>query len=280
MGRFGLDYESLRQLHPGLVYCAISGYGAEGPLAQKAGHDLNYLARAGVLGFTGPKDGPPQVPGVQMADLGGGLYAVIGILAALQARAKTGEGRFVDVAMCEASLSLAIYGFASWAGGLSLGRGADMLMGGLAVYRCYETKDGRHVSLASLEPKFWSAFCKGVGIEVDLKAVTPGPHQAEWMAKLEGIFATRTLAEWQAFSEEHDCCLEPVLTPEETMADAQHEARGIFEMREGLPHLRTPAGPPAEGAAPRQGADTDAILSEAGLDEAAIQTLREVGAAK
>jgi len=281
MARFGLGYEALKALHPGLVYCAITGYGQDGPLAQRAGHDLNYLARAGVLGFTGPKDAPPQVPGVQLADVGGGaLYGVIGILAALQARATTGEGRFVDIAMCEGALSFGLFGFASRFGGLRFPRGEEILMGGIAPYRCYETSDGRHVSLASLEPKFWIAFCQGVGIQPDLQALAPGPHQARIGAELTKIFRSKTLAEWSAFADEVDCCLEPVLTPEEARSEPQHVARGVFVERAGLPHIRTPVAAPAEGPAPKQGADTNAILKDAGFDDEAIAALRDAGACR
>ncbi len=268
MKRFGLDYESLKAIHPGLIYCAITGFGQDGPAKNRAGHDLNFLARAGVLGVTGPSDGPPQVPGVQLADIGGGaLYGVVGILAALQGRSQSGGGSFVDISMAEGAASFALFGFGCRS--MGLGRGQDMLMGGIAPYRTYETSDGRHMALASLEPKFWSAFCAAAGIEVDMRALVPGPHQPEWIAKLEAVFAGKDFAAWCTIAEEVDCCLEAVLTPEEAEADAQHRHRGLFERRPvtggDVLHLRTPVAPPAEGPAPAQGEQSEAILAEAGF---------------
>lgn len=274
LARLGLGHDVLLATHPGLIVCAITGYGQDGPLASRAGHDLNYLARAGVLGFTGPADGPPQPPGMQVADVGGGLYGVIGVLAALHERARTGAGKVVDVAMSEAAASFAIFGFGLRAGGLDPGRGRDVLMGGIAPYRTYATRDGGAVALAALEPKFWMAFCAGVGIPAEMQALVPGPHQAALQEKLEALFASRTRDEWTAFGEAHDCCLEPVATPEEALAAPQVLARGLVAREGDALHLGTPAGKPAAGPAPRQGADTDAILREAGLSEDDIAALR------
>lgn len=276
MARLGLGYDQLRDRHPGLVYCAITGYGQDGPLADRAGHDLNYLARAGLLAHMGPEDRPPQVPGVQIADIGGGgLFAVIGILAALQRRQRSGEGGFVDISMCEGSLAFTVFGLMSHLGGMALPRGAGMLMGGIAPYQTYETSDGRYVTLAALEPKFWMAFCAGAGIEAGMDALAPGPHQAQWKAKLTDLFKQKTRAEWEAFAEQHDCCLEPVLGPDEVLTDAQHAARGVFvEGPGGLPQPTTPAGQPLAGAkAPAQGEHTAEVLREAGFDEASIARL-------
>ncbi len=276
LDRLGLGYDELKVINPRLIVCAITGYGQDGPLKDRAGHDLNYLARAGVMGFTGPTGGAPQVPGVQVADIGGGaLYAVIGILGALQQRERTGEGSFVDVSMCEGALSFAAFGLGLRAGGLVAPRGDDMLMGGVAVYGTYRTQDGRYVSLASLEPKFWTAFCNGVGIPVRLDALAPGPHQPEVRAQLEGIFAERTRDEWAAFAAEHDCCLEPVLDAAELLDDPQHQARGVFAG--GLGTMRTPAAPAGEGPAPSQGEQSETILREAGLSADAITALRDAG---
>src|SRR5690606_10796952 len=127
--------------------------------------DLNYLARAGVLGMTGPADRPPQVPGVQLADIGGGaLYAVIGILAALEGRQRTGRGRFVDVSMCEGATAFGLFGLMNALAGQMAARGQDLLMGGIAPYGTYATRDEKAVALAALEPKFWMTFCAAVGL--------------------------------------------------------------------------------------------------------------------
>jgi crotonobetainyl-CoA:carnitine CoA-transferase CaiB-like acyl-CoA transferase len=272
--RLGLGYAALREKNPRLVYCAITGYGQTGPLAHRAGHDLDYLARAGVLGLTGPEGGPPQVPGVQMADVGGGaLFAVAGVLAALTARATSGEGRFVDVSMCEGALAFGLFGLMSRYGGMGTIAGADVLGGGIAPYNTYETKDGKAIALAALEPKFWMAFSKGVGMPLDLEALVPGPHQREGKRKVAELIAARTRDEWASFAEQHDCCLEPVLEPDELPRDPQHLARGVFTTAAlaggaTLPIPRTPlAAPFAEiEPAPRHGQHTREVLAEAGLD--------------
>ena len=188
LDRLGVSHATLLAANPRLVICALTGYGQTGPLAKRAGHDLNYLARAGVLGFQGPTDGPPAVPAVQMADIGGGLWSVIGVLAALAEREKTGRGKLVDVSMHEASMPFAIASFGQGFAGTPPRRGDEALIGGIAPYNTYATKDGRAVALAALEPKFWMAFCAGVGLEPQLEALVPGPHQTAIKAKVAALF--------------------------------------------------------------------------------------------
>jgi len=283
LAKMGLGWDVLHATHPGLVYCAITGYGQTGPLAQRAGHDLDYLARAGVLGFTGPEAGPPQVPGVQVADIGGGaLFAVSGILAALHARHETGLGRMVDVSMCEGSLAFATFGFGCFAGGSEAPAGGEVLMGGIAPYNTYVTKDGKMVALGALEPKFWTAFCVAAGIEPSMEALLPGPHQAAWKKRVGDAIRARTRDEWAAIGRERDCCIEPVLEPGETFVDEQHVARGMFVRDpEGRLQPRTPIASLAEaGAAPKQGEHTDAVLRDAGFSGEEIAALRASGAAR
>jgi len=279
LDRLNLSHATLREANPRLVVCALTRYGQDGPLAKRAGHDLNYLARAGVLGFQGPADGPPQVPGFQLADFGGGLWCVVGILAALAERARTGEGSVVDIAMIEASMGFALGGFGLAFAGAAPARGGEALIGGIAPYNTYATKDGRYVTLAALEPKFWLAFCAGAGIESDMTAMLPGPHQAALKAKLAGIFATKTRDEWAAFGAQHDCCLEPVLTPDEARADAHLTARGVFFAMGAIPQMRTPVTPKdaTHTLPPKQGEHTIAILREAGIDDAQIEAMRAEG---
>ena len=278
--RLGLGHALLRRTNPRLVVCALTGYGQSGPLARSAGHDLNYLARAGVLGMHGPAGAPPQVPGFQLADIGGGLWCVAGILAALQRRATTGEGSLVDVSMLESSMAFAFSGFGQLFGGQVPPRGRGPLTGGLALYNTYATRDGRFVALAALEPKFWAAFCAGAGLEVDMGALVPGPHQDALRETLRALFVSRTRDEWEAFARAHDCCLEPVLEPHELRADPQLRARGAFfempspwgpieQLRTPLTDRDAPHTPP-----PAQGEHTDAILREAGLDDATIAAMR------
>jgi crotonobetainyl-CoA:carnitine CoA-transferase CaiB-like acyl-CoA transferase len=284
LDRLGLSHATLLAENPRLVVCALTGYGQTGPLAQRAGHDLNYLARAGVLGFQGPEDGPPTVPGFQLADVSGGLYAVIGIMGALMDRARTGKGSIVDVAMIETAMPFAIAGFGLSFGGQSPKPGGEALVGGIAPYQTYATKDGKAMSLAALEPKFWMAFSQGVGHDVDMSDLVPGPHQVALKQKLRDIFASKTRDEWVQYASTRDCCLEPVLTAEEARADEHLAARKMFfEMasRWGpIQQMRTPLTPidREHTPPPAQGEHTEAVLREAGISPEEIAAMRAEGA--
>lgn len=286
LDRLGLSHASLRERFPKLIICALTGYGQTGPLAHRAGHDLNYLARAGLLGFMGPAGAPPTVPGFQLADVSGGMWAVIAILAALRERERTGAGAVLDVAMVDGVLGFASAAFGSLFAGVAPARGDDALTGGLAIYSAYATKDGEAVTLGALEPKFWQTFCAANGLEVEMGAFIPGPHQVELRAKLTAIFASRTRAEWEAFNAEKDCCVEPVLRPDELRADPHLAARGLFfdVDVDGTPvgQYATPVTP--KGAAfrraPRSGEHTADILREAGFTDDEIAALRAGGAAR
>jgi alpha-methylacyl-CoA racemase len=288
LDRLGVGHAALRALHPGLIVCAITGYGQDGPLARRAGHDLNYLARAGVLGVTGPAGAAPAVSGAQMADVAGGaLWAVVAILAALHERARTGVGCVADIAMSEGAVPLAAFALASlFAGERPRARGDNVLDGGIAAYATYLTRDGQAVALGALEPKFWTAFATAVGLDASLDALVPGAHQGPLKASVAAIIAGRTRAEWEAFARDHDCCIEPVLEPHELPGDPQHRHRGVFFETEGFGGgrtlaFRTPVGAGADGehTPPRAaGADTRVILREAGIDDARIDALASAGA--
>ncbi len=290
LDRLGVGYERLRAENPGLVYCSITGYGQDGPNRDRPGHDINYLGLNGVLGLSGEADGPPVSASVQIADLGGGaLMAVAGILIALQERAHSGEGQFVDCSMFDGSLSfLAMLAGEMLAGDSTPQRGELRLAGGIVCYRPYECADG-YVTLGALEPKFWAEFCRGVGRE-DLLDHAFDPPGSAADRELSDIFAARTREQWRAFASEHECCLEPVLDLNEALDGDQVAAR---EMLIDLPQpgaerpvrllgvpvklSRTPADP-TRAPGPGLGEHTRAVLVEAGYSAEEIDALLDAGA--
>jgi crotonobetainyl-CoA:carnitine CoA-transferase CaiB-like acyl-CoA transferase len=291
LDRLGLGYEALRRENPRLVYCALTGYGQDGPLRDRAGHDLNYLGYAGVLAMTGMRGGPPVPPGIQVADLTGALYAAIGILLALEARARTGVGQLVDVSMLDGALSLlSIHAGAVFAGA-RLRRGEFMLSGGRPNYAVYETRDGRYLAVGAVEPKFWEAFARALGREDWIaRQYVEGEEAAALRAEVAAAIRERTLAEWTALFDGVEACVSPVLEPEEALDGEQVAARG---MRRAMPHgalgLIHQIGPavrlsetPGELrlAPPRQGEHTDEVLAEAGFSAEEIAALRAAGAAR
>ncbi len=270
MDRLGVGFERLRADNPALVYCAISGYGQDGPLRDRAGHDINYLARAGLLALSGDADGPPVQSAGQIADIGGGaLMAAFGILAAL----RSGEGQLVDIAMADGALS--------WLQLLAprpeSRRGSLTLGGGILCYRPYRCADG-YVALGALEPKFFAAFCAGVE-RADLVDHQFDPPGSDAHAELVTIFLERTRAEWEAFNARHDCCLEPVQELDEVVRDEQFVARGMIgEAAFGTPVKLSATPGDVTGAAPGPGEHTESVLAEAGFEPAEIAALRSAGA--
>jgi alpha-methylacyl-CoA racemase len=282
LDRLGLGYERLREENPRLVYCAITGYGQAGPDRDRPGHDINYLARGGLLGLSGERGGPPVPAAGQIADIGGGaLMAAFGILAALHERERSGEGQLVDVSMTRGAQSwLAMVAARHFADGAVPRRGELELAGGLPCYRPYACADG-WVALGALEPKFWQALCAGLERE-DLLERHMDPAVA---TELEAIFAGRTRAEWAAFDDEHGCCLEPVLDLDEALArspaaivavDQPGAAAPVRLLGPPVGLSRTPADATRPG--PPLGADTDAVLAALGYDADAIAALKAAGA--
>jgi alpha-methylacyl-CoA racemase len=301
LDRLGVGYEHMRERNPGIVFCAISGYGQDGPKRDASGHDMNYLGLIGLLGLTGERGGgvgggPIQSAG-QIADLGGGaLMAAFGIMAALRERdgspehPGSGAGQMVDVSMSDGALSwLAMVAAAYFADGTVPHRGDLPLAGSLVCYRPYECADG-WVSLGALEPKFWQAWCRGVGREELIAKQFERPG-SDAHAQVMEIFKARTRAEWEAFAREHDCCLEAVLELDEALESELVRAREmVVELEQpgveqpvrqlGIPVKlsRTP-GTPARLPGPALGEHTEELLAAAGYTPEQVAAMLSAGAA-
>jgi alpha-methylacyl-CoA racemase len=274
MERLGLGPEVALQHNPRLVYGRITGWGQSGPLAQAAGHDLNYLALTGALAAIGRAGGKPTPPLNLVADFGGGaLYLAFGIACAMIEAQRSGKGQVVDAAMVDgvASLMTAFYGL--YAAGLhSLQRGNNLLDSGSAIYDVYECADGRCIALAPIELKFRKELFQRLGL----------PYTAddgqELHGKLEALFKKRPRNEWCALLEGSDACFAPVLTMAEAPHHPHNAARGTFLDIDGViqpaPAPRFERTPAARPTAPQaRGAGTRAALAAWGIEEPRIEAL-------
>jgi crotonobetainyl-CoA:carnitine CoA-transferase CaiB-like acyl-CoA transferase len=284
LDRLGVGHVALAATNPALVYCAITGYGQDGPYRDRAGHDINYTGYAGVLHATGVPEGRPVLSSVQVGDFGGGMAAAIGILAALRESEATGRGRFVDISMLDVVASWAPV-LASWflATGAVLERGRMPLSGGLACYRVYPAGDGKYLAVGALEPQFFRALCERLGVPELIDLHLDPSRQEEIAAKLEEVFSARPRDEWVRELADLDTCVGPVNDVAEAMADPQAVARGLVAEVNGTPVGPGPAikvsghQPGALVAAPGLGEHTDEVLGSLGLDDGEIQGLRDRG---
>ena len=287
LDRLGVGYETMKAVNDSLIYCAITGYGQDGPFSDRAGHDMNYLGLTGLLGLTGAKDGPPVQAAGQIADIGGGAQlAAIAILAALVKKGASGEGALLDVSMTDGALSWLAMPAASALAGDTRRRGDVDLAGRWACYMPYEAADG-WVSCGALEPKFWKSFCEGVDRE-DLLAKQFELAGSEGHTEIAEVFRSRTRAEWAAFNDERDCCIEPVLELDEALDSKLVTERGMLmsidqpdvgEVRQLAPPIVIDGERPSRAEpAPGFGEHTDAVLASLGYDADAIAELRKSGA--
>lgn len=268
--RLGAGYDELAARNPRLVYCSLTGYGQQGPLAQEAGHDLNYLALTGVLGSMGPAGQPPTVPLNLIADFAGGsLFATLGILGALYERQRHGRGRYIDAAMIDGCLSLMAMHSPVWGSTAMPAAGAGWLSGAAPYYRCYACADGRHVSVGALEPQFfaelWSEFAEGA--PPDQMDGTQWPLIEQTLAH---GFASQPRDAWTARFAGRDACVFPVLSPQEAWQHP-HVAQRHPDASAGVPPTVPRFGDGTLPVPPTDTADhTEAVLSALGLDAATI----------
>jgi len=229
--RLGVDYDTIKEVNPRIVYASLTGYGQEGPYRYVVGHDINYLSIGGLLGMTGLAGGPPVIPGTPLADFAaGGMSAAIGILAALMARERTGRGQFVDMSMTDAIVELTALQIIPYlAEGIVPKRGETMLTGQWPWYNVYETKDGKYISIGAIEPWFYANLCQLLGREDFIE------HQYAAGEKLEEIFQcfrqtflTKTRDEWVEILRQKDTCVAPVYSIDELVSDPQLIARGMI----------------------------------------------------
>jgi len=276
MDKLGVGYTQLATKNPKIIVCSISGYGQTGPYVHRAGHDLNYIALAGVLAMGGNAGGAPMMPGVQIADLAGGaLWSATAILAALVGRERTGKGAHLDISMTEGALALLAAELGNLDCGVRPTRGSEALNGGVACYGIYRTSDDRYLAVGALEPKFWITLNQALGRPPNVAEIIGKPEdQAKTRAELAAIFATKTAAEWNTALAPHDCLVEIVLEPDELSAHPLHRAREVFFTVDGgegvgpVQQIRTPVGTPKRPLPPpRLGQHTREVLAEYGFSE-------------
>lgn len=280
--RLGIGPQACLARNPRLIYGRLTGWGQTGPLAQSAGHDLNYLALAGLLHQIGPSGGPPVVPLNVIGDFGGGgLLMAFGVMCALWESRRSGRGQIVDAAMVDGALSFMSMFFGLRAQGRFSDRtGSDMLGGGAHYYNVYETQDGLHLAVAPIEPQFYRAFLQKMGLdgarwlESGYPAYGAQTVERDWPAlkrELADIFRRRTREEWCALLADGDVCVTPVLTLEEAATHAHHRARNAFidvgGIEQNAPAPRFSRTAPAHPTArAKTGADLQSVLADWGID--------------
>jgi len=283
MDRLGIGYNTLREINPRVIYCAISGYGQNGPKKNKALHDLNCLAASGALSITG--EGAPAIPGIQIADTSSALFSVISILTAYITRGKTSQGQFIDVSMTDGLISLLSIHLIKFLVDSKIPESGKMDFNGqFPCYRIYKTKDGEYMTLAALEKKFWENFCTAIRRKdlVDKQY----DDSMKTRKEIENIFKSKTRIEWEEISENIDCCLEPVLNFKEVTEHPHFKSRNLFfyinhhnvkvpQVR--IPFLMSGVNKMPRNPAPLWGEHTEEILISIGYEKEEIASLKNKG---
>lgn len=285
--RLGIDYDTIKQLNPQIVYCSITGFGQTGPYKMEAGHDLNYISLAGITSLTGQRKGMPYIPGVQIADIaGGGMMAATGILLALYGREQTGMGQYVDISMHDGAVAM-LPSAASFyfGGGWVPRRGESRLTGGLPHYNIYETKDGRHVAVAALEKKFWANVCRAIGRPELVDDIDDKQKHEDLFKLLKDTFANKTLKEWMEVFEGADACVTPVKELDEVFSDPQViERQMVIDMEDpelgsykqlGIPIKLSDTPGTIRSRAPALGEHNEEVLAEVGYSREDILKLKQ-----
>ena len=286
--RLGVDYDVVKEVNPRIVYASLSGYGQDGPYRDMVGHDINYISLSGLLGLTGKKDGEPVVPGAVIGDFTGGMSAAIGILAALVSRVKTGKGQYIDMSMTDAVVdlnSMEINNYLQNPAAVPR-KGETMFTGSYPWYNVYETKDGKYISIGSLEPWFFANLCQLLGCE----EFTPyefdeGEKRDEIFKYFREKFLTRTRDEWVELLSQKDVCVAPVYDIDELESDPHLVARRMVVESDhpikgrvkhvGSMHKLSDSPVEVRNWATAYNQHTDEILREIGYDDSHIQQLRE-----
>ncbi|MFC1993660.1 CaiB/BaiF CoA transferase family protein [Chloroflexota bacterium] len=288
--RMGIDYETINELNPRVVYVSLSGYGQNGPYRDVVGHDINYVSIAGLLGMTGAAGGPPTIPGTIIADsAAGGMSSAVGILAALMAREKTGKGQYVDVSVTDATVELMAMEINPYlTQGVKAYRGETFATGMWPWYNVYETKDGKHISVGTVEPRFFANLCQFLDCEHFIEhQYDAGEKREEIFKYFKETFLTKTRDEWIELLRQKDTCVAPVYSIEELASDPQLKARNMITDMEHptLGHVKqvgsmfklsdSPVQIRSWSMSPSQ--YTEEILTELGYDEVQMKALREAG---
>jgi crotonobetainyl-CoA:carnitine CoA-transferase CaiB-like acyl-CoA transferase len=287
--KLGVDYDRVAAVNPAIVYCSISGYGQDGPFRDRVGHDANYLSWSGVLDLIGPAEGPPSIPGVQFADIaGGGMNAAIGILLALFARNRTGEGQYIDISMTDAMVGfLPAALFFQQLTGKGPQRSNAILSHRYACYNTYETADGRYLSIGAVEYRFWKQLCELLDLAEYTSLQYDDSRRAEIISALRAIFKQKSMPEWEALLGDHDICWGKVQNLDEVLSDPLfHERQMVVdhEDQNGDPastlgvSVKLSKTPGTIRTPPQNfGASTHAILDELGYGQAQIEAFEQDG---
>ena len=289
--RLGIGYEAVQAVNPRVVYCSTSGYGQTGPRRDWAGHDLNYLAVSGYVHCSGrDSDGTPALPGATVADIAaGGMHAALAVMAALLRRERTGKGEYLDVSVADGAFGMmSLYADEHLATGAEPGPGHYILTGRYACYGVYACGDGRFLSVAAIEPAFWAKLCRQLGLDRYIDAQTDDAAQDEIRAAIAAVLATAHRDEWVQRLGPADCCVAPVNSVSEAVADEQYRSRGVVVKAEHPTEGTIEQVGPVWAGAEALGSPCDLpnlalthtaeLLAEAGYDEGLIAEMKAAGA--